>query len=105
MQRLCSKAHKKLISSRIPVARAVSRIGVNLGVVCSLFKKDASLEKYCLSQVQPHPIPIHVCLGLRDQTLSKIHLERFITDFRNQLDIPIISGETVFVRQSKNIRH
>ena len=53
--------------------------------VCSLFKMDASLEKYFLSQVQPHPTPIHVLIGLRDQTLSKIPLERFITDSGNQL--------------------
>ena len=53
--------------------------------VCSLFKMDASLEKYFLSQVQPHLSPIHVLLGLRDQTLSKIPVERFITDSGNLL--------------------
>jgi len=53
--------------------------------VCSLFKTDEALEKYFLSQVQTQLTPIHVLLGLRDQTLSKILVERFITDSGNQL--------------------
>ena len=46
---------------------------------------DAALEKYFLSQVQPQPTPIHALIGLRDQTLSKIPVKRFITDSGNQL--------------------
>ena len=46
---------------------------------------DESLQNYFLSQVQPQPTPIHVLLGLRDQTLSKIPVEHFVTASGNQL--------------------